>query len=110
MTDCIFCKIINREVSSKIVYEDDKVLVFETIHPQADTHLLLIPKRHLESIGKANDQDGELLGYIQLVAAKIARDLKLESYRVHTNSGAPLQSVFHLHYHLLGGKIFGNEL
>ena len=102
--DCLFCKIIAGEIPSKKVYEDEKVFVFQDLKPQAPTHLLIIPKKHIAGLNKASAEDAELLGYCELTAAKLARERKLEDgyrtvYNVGPRSG---QSVFHLHLHLLG--------
>jgi len=106
MTDCLFCKIIAGRVPSKKVYEDDKTFAFEDINPQAPTHVLIIPKKHVVDIKEAKDEDAELIGYCHLVAAKIARQRGIESgYRTVYNVGPGAgQSVFHLHLHLLGGR------
>lgn len=106
MNDCVFCKIIAGEIPAKKVYEDDKVLVFEDIHPQAPTHVLIIPKQHIAGLAEARPEDAEILGYCQLIAAKLGRERGIEEgyrtvYNVGPNSG---QSVFHLHLHLLGGR------
>lgn len=104
--DCLFCRIVNKEISSKIVYEDERALAFEDINPQAPTHILVVPRKHLAALNEAGPEDAELLGYIQLVAAKIARERNLEAgYRLVLNNGRGAgQSVFHLHLHLLGGR------
>ncbi|HKE31595.1 MAG TPA: histidine triad nucleotide-binding protein [Candidatus Angelobacter sp.] len=106
MTDCLFCKIIAGKIPSKKVYEDEKTFAFEDIKPQAPTHVLVIPKKHIEGLNKAQDSDAELLGYMQLVAAKLARERGIESgYRTVYNVGPGAgQSVFHIHLHLLGGR------
>ncbi|HKD15815.1 MAG TPA: histidine triad nucleotide-binding protein [Candidatus Angelobacter sp.] len=106
MTDCLFCKIIAGKIPSKKVYEDDKTFAFEDIKPQAPTHILIIPKKHIVGLDKAQDSDAELLGYMQLVAAKLARERGIESgYRTVYNVGPGAgQSVFHIHLHLLGGR------
>ncbi len=108
MTDpnCLFCKIIEGRVPSKKVYEDERVYVFEDIKPQAPTHVLIIPKEHIEGLNTAAPEDAEILGYCQLVAAKIGRERAIEDgyrtiYNVGPRSG---QSVFHIHLHLLGGR------
>ena len=106
MTDCLFCKIIAGKIPSKKVYEDDKALAFEDIKPQAPTHVLIVPKKHIVDIKEAGQDDAELIGYCNLVAAKIARQRGIEEgyrtvYNVGPGSG---QSVFHLHLHLLGGR------
>lgn len=106
MTDCLFCKIIDGKVPSKKVYEDEKTFVFEDIHPQAPTHVLIIPKKHVVDLKEADEADAELIGYCHLVAAKIARQRGIENgYRTVYNVGPGAgQSVFHLHLHLLGGR------
>lgn len=106
MTDCLFCKIIAGSIPSKKVYEDEKAFAFEDIKPVAPTHVLIIPKKHIVGIDQATEADAELVGYCQLVAAKIARERKLEHgfrtvYNVGPHAG---QTVFHLHLHLLGGR------
>ncbi len=106
MNDCLFCKIIAGKIPSRKVYEDDQTFVFEDIRPQAPTHVLIIPKRHIVGLDQASEADAEIIGYCQLIAAKIARDRKLEKgYRTVLNVGPDAgQSVFHLHLHLLGGR------
>src|ERR1017187_8847284 len=106
MDDCLFCKIIAGKIPSKKVYEDDKVYVFEDINPKAPTHVLIIPKRHVVGLKEATPEDAEILGYCQLIAAKIGRERGIEDgyrtvYNVGPRSG---QSVFHLHLHMLGGR------
>ncbi len=105
--DCLFCKIIAGQIPSKKVYEDEKVFAFEDINPQAPTHVLIIPKKHIEGLDKASTEDAELLGYCELMAAKLARSRKIEDgYRTVCNVGPGAgQSVFHLHLHLLGGRV-----
>lgn len=104
--DCLFCKIISGQIPSKKVYEDDRVFAFEDINPQAPTHVLIIPKQHIEGLNKASEADAEIIGYCQLVAAKIGRERGIEDgYRTVYNVGAKAgQSVFHLHLHLIGGR------
>ncbi|MBM4122181.1 MAG: histidine triad nucleotide-binding protein [Nitrospira sp.] len=107
MSDCLFCKIAEKKIPSKIVHEDDRTVVFEDIHPQAPTHLLIIPKTHLASLSEAKQADRDLLGHLLLLCATIAeaRGLTQSGYRVVSNTGAQAgQSVFHLHLHLLGGR------
>jgi histidine triad (HIT) family protein len=106
MTDCLFCKIIAGKIPAKKVYEDEKAFAFEDINPQAPTHVLIIPKKHIVGIDQATEEDAELVGYCQLVAAKIARERKIENgFRTVYNVGADAgQTVFHLHLHLLGGR------
>lgn len=106
MSDCLFCNIVAGKVPSKKVYEDEKTFVFEDINPQAPTHVLIIPKKHVVDLKEADEADAELIGYCQLVAAKIARQRGIENgYRTVYNVGPGAgQSVFHLHLHLLGGR------
>ena len=106
MTDCLFCKIIAGKIPAKKVYEDEKAFALEDINPQAPTHVLIIPKKHIIGIDQATEEDAELVGYCQLVAAKIARERKLgQGFRTVYNVGLDAgQTVFHLHLHLLGGR------
>ncbi|MCX5793845.1 MAG: histidine triad nucleotide-binding protein [Elusimicrobia bacterium] len=106
MANCLFCKIASGEINSRIVYEDPDVLAFMDLNPQAPTHILIIPRRHLDRLTSAAPEDAELLGKLQLAAAKIAADLKVEgAFRLVTNNGRGAgQSVDHLHYHLLAGR------
>ena len=106
MADCIFCKIAAGEINAKVVYEDADTLAFLDLNPQAPMHALLIPRRHITRLTAAEDGDAELLGKLQLTAAKVAKILKVESaFRLVTNNGKGAgQSVDHLHYHLLGGR------
>ena len=104
--DCLFCRMISGEIPTKKVYEDDETLVFEDIKPQAPTHVLIIPKRHIVGVREAKAEDAPIIGKLHLVAARIARDRKIENgYRTVFNVGPGAgQSVFHLHLHLLGGR------
>ncbi len=109
MTDCLFCKIIAGSIPARKVYEDEKALAFEDVRPQAPTHVLIVPKKHIVDIKEAGEADAELIGYCNLVAARIARERGIEKgyrtvYNVGPDSG---QSVFHLHLHLLGGRKLG---
>ena len=108
MSDCLFCNIIAGKIPSKKVYEDDRVFVFEDINPQAPTHVLLIPKKHIAGLNTASAEDAEIIGYLHLVAAQLGRDREIEDgYRTVLNVGPGSgQSVFHLHLHLLGGRDF----
>lgn len=108
--DCLFCKIIRGEIPSNKVYEDDDVFAFEDINPAAPTHVLIIPKKHLKSIGDALPEDTALLGKLLLKANEIAASLGLaeEGYRYVVNTGQNGgQTVFHLHLHILGGRALG---
>jgi histidine triad (HIT) family protein len=108
MTDCLFCKIGRKEIPSKLVYEDADIFAFEDIQPQAPSHVLICPRKHLLSLTDAAEEDAALLGKLQLVAAKLAAERGLTSgYRTVLNNGRGAgQSVFHLHLHLLGGREF----
>lgn len=106
--DTIFGKIIRREIPANIVYEDDLCLAFQDINPQAPTHVLVIPKQPIPGLSDASPQDKELLGHLLLVVTEVARQLNLDEagYRVVINTGYNGgQTVFHLHMHLLGGRL-----
>lgn len=106
--NCLFCKIGAKKIPSKLVYEDEDVFAFEDINPQAPTHVLICPRKHLAALHDASYADEAVLGKLQLVAAKVAKDRHLLSgYRTVLNSGSGAgQSIFHLHLHLLGGRNF----
>jgi len=106
--NCLFCKIAAKQIPSKIVYEDPDLFAFEDINPQAPTHILICPRKHLESLTHAAPEDQGILGKLQLVAAQLARERNLlDGYRTVLNSGEGAgQTVFHLHLHLLGGRNF----
>ena len=109
MDDCIFCKIARKEMG-KLVYEDDTVAAFDDLNPQAPTHTLIIPKKHIEQLAAITPEDAALIGHIMEVANSIAADRSIAStgYRVVVNNGrAAGQSVDHLHFHLLGGRALG---
>ena len=106
MSDCLFCNMIAGKTPCKKVYEDEHVLVIEDIHPQAPTHVLVIPKKHIRGLKEAKSEDAEIIGRMHLAAAQIARERGIEDgyrtvYNVGRRSG---QSVFHLHLHLMGGR------
>ncbi|HAG44127.1 MAG TPA: histidine triad nucleotide-binding protein [Clostridium sp.] len=107
MSDCIFCKIINGEIPCNKVYEDDKVLAFKDINPEAPIHVLLIPKIHIASINDLNHQDSHLISHRFLTIQNIAKELGIDEsgYRVVTNTGKDGgQTVNHMHFHLLAGR------
>jgi histidine triad (HIT) family protein len=107
--ECIFCKIIKGEISSAKVYEDDIVFAFNDISPKAPIHIIIIPKKHINSLKDIDDKDIDVLGHIQIVISKLAKRYpQLENgFRVVNNCGTDGgQTVFHLHYHLLGGRKF----
>ena len=107
MTDSIFQKIIDKEIPAEILFEDDKCLVFKDINPIAPIHVLIIPKKPIEKISDSKKEDTEILGYLLLKAGDIARELGVEeAFRLVVNNGAKAgQSVFHLHLHLLSGRM-----
>lgn len=104
--ECIFCKIANGEISSKKVYEDENIVAFNDLDPQAPVHVLIIPKEHISSANHITEGNSAIIGKIFIVAAKIAKELGLENgYRIVNNCGADGgQTVQHLHFHLLGGR------
>jgi histidine triad (HIT) family protein len=107
MPETIFSKIVRKEIPSKIVYEDDVSLAFHDLNGQAPIHVLVIPKRQIDSLEHANDDDAALLGHLQIVAQRVARLLNVHEsgYRVVMNCGRDGgQSVGHIHYHVLGGR------
>jgi histidine triad (HIT) family protein len=105
----VFEKIIDREIPAKVVYEDDDCLAFEDIHPQAPTHLVVIPKKPIASVDAVGEEDERVVGHLFVAMRKIAAELGLQQgYRVVTNCGRDAgQEVMHLHFHLLGGRGFG---
>lgn len=106
--DCIFCKIINKEIPAKIIYEDDKVLAFHDINPQAPYHILIIPKKHLATLLDLQEEDKDLIGHIYLTINKIAKDLGFSErgFRVVVNCKEEAgQTVFHIHFHVLAGRV-----
>ena len=105
--DCLFCKIINGEIPSEKVYEDEYVYAFNDISPTAPVHVLIVPKKHISTINDIEDNDAELIGHIYLAAKKIAQEKGIaeDGYRVVTNCNQMAgQTVFHIHFHLLGGR------
>ena len=107
-SDTLFAKIARGEVPADIVYEDDLALAFRDIHPQAPSHLLVIPRKPIERLSRADDDDAELLGHLMGVARKVAAQEGLTDFRLVVNDGAGAgQTVFHLHLHVLGGRPMG---
>jgi histidine triad (HIT) family protein len=107
MNDCVFCEIVAGKIPSRKVFENDRILAFEDIHPQAPTHLLLIPKKHVESLNDGAS-DPALLGEIVSRSAVIAGERGVPEFRLVTNTGREAgQVVLHLHFHLLGGRKMG---
>lgn len=107
--DCIFCKIACGEIPSTKVYEDDTVVAFNDLEPQAPVHVLIIPKQHIASMAEINEENSGVVAHIFEVAAKIAKEKGLDDgFRVVSNCGENAgQTVKHLHFHLMGGRTFG---
>ncbi len=105
-TDCLFCKIVNKDIESDFLYEDDTVVVFRDINPHAPIHILIVPKKHIRSINDLTDHDGEIVARMIAVAKKIAKKESINEsgykllFNVEKGGG---QVIFHLHLHLLGG-------
>jgi histidine triad (HIT) family protein len=110
MTDCLFCKLLAGEIPASIVYEDERVVAFKDINPQAPTHILLIPRRHIATLNDLGPEDDGLVGELTRRAAAIAKEQGHadRGYRVVFNCNADAgQTVFHIHLHLVGGRKFG---
>ncbi len=104
---CIFCKIVNKEVATNVIYEDNNIMAFDDINPQAPIHKLIIPKRHIATINDLTEEDSNLAGNLVLLGQKIAIELKIseKGYRLLFNCNREGgQDVFHIHLHLLGGR------
>ncbi|SMB92935.1 histidine triad (HIT) family protein [Thermanaeromonas toyohensis ToBE] len=111
MSDCIFCKIAAGDLPSEIVYQDDRVVAFKDIRPVAPIHILIIPRKHIPDLTAITEEDAELIGYLHLVAVKVAQEQGLadRGFRLVNNckqEGG--QVIYHLHYHLLGGRQMRN--
>ncbi|MBU5225468.1 histidine triad nucleotide-binding protein [Clostridium senegalense] len=107
MSDCIFCKIAKGEIPSQKVYEDDKVLVFNDINPEAPVHVLVIPKEHIVSANEITEENSDIISHIFVVINKIAKELKIaeDGFRIVNNIGKNGgQTVGHMHFHVLGGR------
>jgi histidine triad (HIT) family protein len=107
MTDCLFCKIVQKNIPAKIVHEDDRTLAFDDINPQAPVHTLVIPKKHVAAVQDCCDQGSDLLAQLLITCANVAKQKGLaeSGYRIVTNTGKDAgQTVFHLHLHVLGGR------
>jgi len=107
MSDCIFCKIAQGEMSADLVHQDDSILAFRDINPQAPTHILIIPREHVATMSDLDDAHKDLVGRLFLVARDLAAEegIQDDGYRVVMNCGAKAgQTVFHIHLHLLGGR------
>lgn len=104
---CIFCKIIQNEAKATIVYRDEQVTAFRDTHPVAPTHILIVPNRHIESVGALEAEDEPLMGHLFTIARKLAEEAGIArgGYRLITNTGTNGgQTIFHLHVHLIGGQ------
>ena len=113
MEDCLFCKIIKGEIPSTKVYEDEEILAFNDINPAAPIHILVIPKKHIESLAHMEKEDEKIVGKIYGVINKIAEEkgFKDNGYRVIVNCGKDAgQEVMHLHFHILAGAKFGDKI
>lgn len=105
MSECIFCKIINGEIPADFVYRDERLVAFADINPTAPTHLLVVPTQHLPKLAEIGPKDSDNFGYLMVKISEIAREAGLSDYRVVVNNGEQAgQSVFHVHFHLLGGR------
>jgi len=105
MNDCIFCKIINGDFGTEFVYENKYAVVFKDINPKAETHLLVVPRWHVESLNELDDKD--ILGELMLTVKAVTKELGIKSYKTLINTGKEAgQEVFHLHIHILAGRIF----
>ena len=109
--DCIFCKIVNGEIPSSKVYEDEKVFAFNDINPQSERHILVIPKEHIACANEIDETNSALVAHIFEVIPKIAKQEGFDSYRIINNCGAKVgQTVMHLHFHILSGSNLGEKL
>ena len=110
MSDCLFCKMVSGEITPDTVYEDDDVLAFRDISPQAPTHVLVIPKQHVSTLNHLDSANAELIGKMMLAAVEVAEKegFAEQGYRTVMNCNADGgQTVFHIHLHLLGGRVMG---
>ena len=113
MENCIFCKIINKEIPSEIIYEDEEIISFKDINPAAPVHVLVIPKKHIEKITDLKKEDEAIIGKIYTVINEVAIKVGVEKdgFRVITNCGENGgQEVKHIHFHILGGKKLGDKI
>jgi histidine triad (HIT) family protein len=109
MSDCLFCKIVDGKIPAKIVAQDDRALAFRDLNPQAPTHVLVIPRKHISSLNELDDSDAALVGHMHVLAKQIAKDEGLtDGWRTVFNTGLHAgQTVFHIHLHVLGGRALG---
>jgi histidine triad (HIT) family protein len=107
MEDCLFCKIVNKDVPAELIFEDDRIIAFNDINPQAPVHILIIPKEHFASLNDVPEEKKDLLSHILLRARQIAQNIGIQEngYRIVLNTARDSgQEVFHIHFHLLGGR------
>lgn len=113
MSDCIFCKIVNKEIPTELIYEDEEIIAFNDINPQAPIHILVIPKKHISSLVDLKEDDEKIVGKIFGVINKIAKKENIDKngFRVIMNCGEDAgQEVKHLHFHILAGKKLGTKI
>ena len=113
MDNCIFCKIIKKEIPSKIVYEDERVIAFNDVNPAAPIHILVVPKAHIENLLEVSDKEGDIISYIYKIINKIAQDngFAQNGFRVIANCGKDSgQEVMHIHFHVLAGRKLGDKI
>lgn len=113
MENCVFCKIINGEIPSEKVYEDDEIIAFKDINPVAPIHILVIPKKHIENLLEVKEEDSHLISKIFIAINKIAKQIGIEEngFRVIANCGKDSgQEVMHIHFHLVAGKKMGTKI
>lgn len=106
--DCLFCKIVKEEIPATIIYKDDQIVAFDDINPQAKYHKIIIPRKHIPTLNDLHDEDGDLIGHMVQSAVMLAKQLNIanEGYRLVLNCNAGGgQTVFHIHIHLIGGRI-----
>ena len=109
MSDCLFCDIIKGDVKGDIVYQSDSVVAFNDINPKAPVHILIVPQKHISMLSELKQEDEAVMGEIIYIAARLASEnnISQDGYRIVVNCGASAgQSVYHLHFHLLGGRSF----
>jgi histidine triad (HIT) family protein len=110
MSDCLFCKIAEKQIPAKVVYEDDRAVAFRDINPQAPTHILIVPRKHIASLNELTDADAAITGHLLVVAQKLAHQegIAERGWRTVFNTGKEAgQTVFHIHLHLVGGRPLG---
>lgn len=108
MTNCVFCKIISKEIKAEIIYEDEKIIVFKDAFPKAPIHWLFVPRKHIPTHMDLTLEDQEIMGYLHIITQKVAKENNINHYKLIMNCGYEAgQRVFHIHLHFLSGKIQG---